>query len=336
MAKRMGVGRSGWRTSAKHKMLNQLIGEEVGASRNLRKAPLRLVWFDLTAGDAHVPEGGEWHRNCSPGLLAYHAAQSMIPVEVYLHELNPDTFLRLLANLDEQLPAFGYIRMDETTWRSERAVIRVSNMSGSDASISMLRSTDAVFLINDPNAITEWAMRPTFSREIADRNVGYFRGLTTMGCNASGLKRSKDTRRGRIELFDRMALLQKNLPPYRDLCFAAIIRDKDQWAYLIETSDKWRPKTEDLVRRAFKKHGRDATVTWHRTESALFRGDMFRLFLTKAELKGIRSREDEWVAASLDDRIDMISTFEETPPPAEPEQMTFWSNDDDETEEQPA
>ncbi|MEU5306032.1 hypothetical protein ACH4YO_39580 [Streptomyces noursei] len=318
-------------------MLNRLVGQEVGASRNLRKSPTRLVWFDLTAGDAHVPEGGDWHRNCSPGLLAYHAAQSMIPVEAYLHELNPDTFLRLLANLSERLPALGYIRTDETTWQSERAIIRVFNMSGSDASISMLRRTDAVFLINDPNAITDWAMRPTFSREIADRNVGYFRGLTTMGCNASGLKRSKDTRRGRIELFDRMALLQTNLPPYRDLCFAAIIRDKDQWAYLIETSDKWRPKTEDLVRSAFKKHGRDATVTWSRTDAGPFRGEMFRLFLTKAELKGIRGREDAWVAASLDDRINMISTFEDVPPPAEPEQMTFWpTGGDDDPEDIPA
>ncbi|WP_328743621.1 hypothetical protein OG436_39535 (plasmid) [Streptomyces caniferus] len=332
MPKRMDVGRSGWRTQAKHKMLNQLIGQEVGASRYLPKAPHRLVWYDLTAGDAEVPmDDGEWHRSCSPGVLAYHASKSPIPVAVFLHEINPDTHVRLLANLEERLPGFGFTRMGEQQWSTERAIIRVFNKSGSDASIDMLRRSDAVFLINDPNAITEWAMRPTFSREISARSVSYFRGFTTMGCNASGLKRSKGTRRGRIELFDRIAALQHTLPRYRDLCFAPIIRDRDQWAYLVETSDKWRPKTEDLIRSAFKKYGRDATVTWYRNEEARFRGEMLRLFLTQAELKGIRGQEKHWVNATLDERIEMISAFEDAPVPLPPEQMGFWAIDDEET-----
>ncbi|MGW2489574.1 hypothetical protein ACWCV9_20495 [Streptomyces sp. NPDC001606] len=331
MAKRMDVGRSGWRTNAKHNMLNQLIGQEVGASPRLPKAPRRLVWFDLTAGDAAVPGDEEWRRSCSPGILAYHASKSQLPVVVNLYEINPETYGRLLANLAVKLPEFGYRKEEPNRWRCGRSVLQVFNQSGVDADIGDVRSYDAVFVINDPNSITEWAMRMSFSREISSRNVTFFRSLTTMGCNASGLKRNKETRRTRIECVDRVGAFQRSVPRFRDLCFAAIIRDDAQWAYLIETSDKWREKTEQLVRGAFKKYDRGTSISWYRTAAGQFRGDMLRLFLTKAEREGIRGHEDRWLTAPLVQRIEMIGASEEAPVPEAPVQMGLWPTDVEDT-----
>ncbi|WP_338684525.1 hypothetical protein QD712_29340 [Streptomyces acidiscabies] len=329
MGKRLDVGQSDWRTPAKHSVLNNLIGEEVGASPHLPKAPRRLVWFDLTAGDAAAGQNGEyWNRSCSPGILAYQATRSELPVEIYLYEINPETFIRLVANLGHQLPKLGYSPDGDNCWRSPRAVLYAINGDGRDASIRHLRPGDAVFAINDPNAVTGWAMRSKFSHEVIGRGVRLYRSLTTMGCNATGLKRGKKARPTRIECFDRLAAVQGTLASSRDLCLAAA-NDDAQWSYLIETSDKWRGRTESNVRRAFKKQGHEVTITWYRVNSPQFQDELFRHFLTKAELKGIRGKEQDWLAATMEQRLQMINAFEEAPPPPPPaEQMTFWEDED--------
>ncbi|MBC9713296.1 hypothetical protein H9Y04_12025 [Streptomyces sp. TRM66268-LWL] len=331
MPKRLEVGRSGWRTSAKHNMLNKLVGEEAGAIKHVPRAPRRLVWYDLTAGDAKVPGGEDWHRNCSPGIFAYHAAQSTVPVEVRLYEINSETYRHLLFNLNRQLPRWGFAPEGTGCWRSPRATIQALNCSGADASVDRLLSTDAVFAVNDPNAITDWAMRRSFSQEISDLGVTFFRTLTTMGCNANGLKRGKDTRPARIECFNYVEAAKRTLPRQRDLCFAAILRDDAQWAYLIETSEKWRNRTTIAVQRAFRQHGRDASVTWSKLDGdGQFRGEMLRLFLTKAEREGIRGQEEAWLAATAAQRIMLLAKYEDTPVPPKPEQMSFWLGDEEE------
>ncbi|ATL31255.1 hypothetical protein [Streptomyces formicae] len=253
----------------------------------------------------------------------------MIPVEVFLYEINPVTYARLLANLRQRLPEFGYAQVGDTCWKSFRATLHIINGNGADASVSLVRGSDAVFAINDPNAITGWAMRSTFSHELNRSGVRFFRSLTTMGCNATGLKRDKKMRPTRIECFDRMAEFQSTLPSSRDLCLAAA-NDDAQWSYLIETSDKWRNRTEVLVRRAFKQQGHDVSITWHRAGDGMFRNELFRHFLTKAEMKGIRGKEEYWLAATKDERLQMIDAYKEAPPP---EQMTFWPDCDEVSDE---
>jgi hypothetical protein len=280
LSKFLDVGKS-WRTHAKHDLMNSFVGQEVG-STGMMPSISRLQWIDLTAGDALGDHDSDWHRSCSPGILAHHAKFSRKPVEISLYEIQPATYDRLLEHLNYRLPLLGYVRLDENTWGiEERVLLRAVNASGHLADITSLRSTDAVMVFNDPNAITEWAMRDTFISEIERRGVWCFRSLSTMGCNPAGLKRlSLDERRA---WFDLIGAQQDALPRHRDLLLAAIERDEAQWAYLLCTAQKWRPPTESVVRTAFRKIGRTAAASWFRTERELFEETKRTLFLTKKE-----------------------------------------------------
>lgn len=284
MAKLMDVGRS-HRTPAKHALMDKIYGSEVGvASLNTGKMGRvrRLVWVDLTAGDGIPEDGLEWHRNCSPGINAYHATKAKKPVDVTLHEIQPATFDRLITSLSENLPALGYRQIAETTWSyGEYVHLRALNGSGSDASVGHIQSTDAVLVSNDPNAITTWAMRPTFAQEISNRTWA-FRSISTMGCNPAGLKRSDPTIRA--GWFDVVKSQEQALPRHRDLLLAAIEGDSAQWAYLLNEPVKWYEKAETVVKTAFAKHGYSMELAWHRATPARFEDLKAKLFLTRDEL----------------------------------------------------
>jgi len=300
VAKYRNVGRS-WRTYAKHELMGSVIGQEVGAAGSMPKIG-RHVWFDLTAGDAALVDGVEWERGCSPGILARHATKARKRVEIVLHEIQPATFDRLLDNLGVFLPTLGYEKDGEDRWHfADRVTITALNISGHEADVLPVRNTDAVFVLNDANAITEWAMRPTFAREICDR-TWCFRSLSTMGCNPAGIKRidledgSGDAKRERRAWFDLIATQQNTLPHYRDLLLAAIEKDEAQWAYLLCTAAKWRPQSESIVRGAFQaaikrlpeeSRGRTAAMTWFGTDPLGFEEAKRHLFLTKAEREAL-------------------------------------------------
>lgn len=239
----------------------------------------RHIWIDLTAGDAVTDH--EWKANCSPGILANYAAQAKKPVLIRLNEIQAGTFDRLIGSLEVNLPALGYERVAECGWRIPgRVMIYASNQSGHHVDITGTTRSDAVLVLNDPNAITDWAMRPTLAAEIAGRTP-WSRCLSTMGCNAAGLKRlDSDTRNG---WFDHVEDQQAALPQYRDLLLASIDRDDAQWAYLISDPGKWRVKTERVVQTAFKAVDRTATMTWFRADRPAFEHMKQVLFLTKKE-----------------------------------------------------
>jgi hypothetical protein len=283
VAKHLDVGRS-WRTYAKHELMSSFIGQEVGVVNHALRDMSRLVWIDLTAGDAaRVDNVKKWHESCSPGILARHAIHSRKPVGIFLHEIQAATYDRLLGNLDRHLPELGYVRDDENTWRIDnRVVIRAHNTSGQQADVSFVQKADAVFVLNDPNAITEWAMRDNFAREITAR-TWCFRSLSTMGCNPAGLKRLE--KEERLHWFSFPDTQERALPRYRDLILAAIDRDEAQWAYLLSTSEKWRDKTEAVFKTAFKKCGRTAAMAWLRKNPEQFTETKRTLFLTKKELR---------------------------------------------------
>jgi hypothetical protein len=280
----MTVGRS-WRTPAKHDLMRQLIGKEVGVVGS--KADIaRSVWYDLTAGDAAPVDDQPWEQSCSPGILAHHATNSKKPVVVILYEIKPNTFSRLVANLAERLPTMGYARGDDGLWLfGEHVRFHAICASGSDADIRGVQRGDAVFAFNDPNAITEWAMRPTFAAEIQSR-TWLFRSLTTMGCNPAGLKRL-DYDEHRAGWFDLIQAQERAQPPHRDLLLAAIRRDDAQWAYLMSEPTKWKPAMEVTARSSFKRFGMDVDTAWWRTEPEAFEALKRQLFLTNAERKAV-------------------------------------------------
>jgi hypothetical protein len=278
LSKHRDVGRS-WRTHAKHELMSSVVGQEVGVAVKLDVD--RLVWIDLTAGDAAPVDGEKWNRSCSPGILAHHAAHSRKPVEIVLHEIQPATFDRLCGNLERFLPDLGYEKDGDSVWRLDGSVsITAINASGHDADVAFISNRDAVFVLNDPNAITEWAMRPTFAREIVDR-TWCFRSLSTMGCNPAGIKRLPFEERQ--AWFDMIGTQQNTLPHYRDLLLAAIERDEAQWAYLLCTSAKWRTTSENVVSTAFRRTGRTAAMTWFGVDPLGFEETKRFLFLTKKE-----------------------------------------------------
>lgn len=336
MSKRQDVGRS-WRTWAKHELMNSVVGQEVGAvnrSTIVMDKVDRLIWFDLTAGDAALVDGAEWHRSCSPGILAHHAVNSDKPVLVMLYEIQPATFDRLLANLDQRMPSLGYARDGEARWRyGSHVELQAINASGRTASTELIDNRDAVFVFNDPNAITEWAMRSTFASEIASR-AWCFRSLSTMGCNTAGIKRLD--LRERLDWFDLIDEQEAALPHYRDLLLAAIEKDEAQWAYLLSTSvrERWRKQAESVVRSAFKaalkrmpeeSRGRTAATTWLRQSPAEFRETKLQLFLTNAERAALHGREGHWLAADKDQRFALLG---QTRPPTLDDGAALFSLDD--------
>lgn len=296
------VGRT-WRTPGKHHLMRDFIRQEHGAAGNITWID-RLIWIDLSAGDAAVPDDVDWRYNCSPGILASHAVLSVKPVRIFLYEIQPATYDRLLANLGQRLPGLGYERTADDTWRSgDHVVIRAFNLSGHRASVNAIHRRDAVVAFNDPNAITEWAMRDEFVKDVGDR-TNMFRSLSTMGCNAAGLKRLDPDKR--MDWFGLVEAQQASLPQSRDLCLAAIERDDAQWAYLLSTSVKWRGKTESVVRTAFKQMGRTAAISWYRQDPAQFQEAKLQLFLTKKERLRLSGHEEQWLAASQDERLEFV------------------------------
>ncbi|MFF3928187.1 hypothetical protein [Streptomyces hirsutus] len=308
MAKYMNVGRS-WRTPAKHDLLSSMLGQEVGAAAKIPDARV-LSWIDLTAGDAARVDGLDWATACSPGILARHATKSSKPVEIDLYEIQAATYDRLLSNLAAHLPDLGYAQVDETSWEiSSRVTLRTHNSSGHAASINHITRNHAVFVVNDPNAITEWAMRPTFAAEIAQM-TWLFRTVSTMGCNVAGIKRLPINER--IDWFDTVESQQAALPAHRDLLLASIARDEAQWAYLIGTARKWRSTTEKVVGTAFRKIGKGAAVSWFLDDADAFQEEKLRLFLQKPERRKLVGREAEWIAARRAARLAMLPPEEAT------------------------
>jgi hypothetical protein len=284
--KRADVGRSR-RTPAKHALMSSMIGREVGVVNNDNSPKHRLInrldWMDLTAGDAAAPPDEPWHLNCSPGILAHHARNSRKPVDITLYEIKPATHKLLLNNLVEHLPALGYTPVAEGRWEYQgRVRLRAVSGSGAQADVSHLRREhDAVLVTNDPNAITDWAMRPTFAAEVNDR-VWCFRSISTMGCNTSGLHRlDPEIRETWFDLIDQQI---HALPSHRDLYLARIEGDASLWGYLLLEPVKF-TNVKTIVRTAFGKYGYTMDVASLREEPGKFKAITDYLFLRHSERK---------------------------------------------------
>lgn len=298
MAKRPNVGTS-WHTRAKHRLIWEFVAREVRAANHPKLWFDRLVWFDLTAGDAIPAYEAEWHTACSPGILAFQASQSVKPVWVALYERAPETFGKLVASLSEQLPRLGYEQIGDYVWRiGDRVLLWVKNDDGRNAKTTELCRPHAVLVLNDPNAITGWAMRTGFAAEIQQRASG-LRILSTLGCNVTGIKRAP-YERDTLALGDGVEIMslterkawfglideQVNaLPRRHDLLLTSFERDRDQWAYMLWQPDipRWRGEAEEDVRRAFASVGHPGQMAWLRANPDGFAAMQAKLFLTSKE-----------------------------------------------------
>lgn len=299
MAKPPTVGAS-WHSRAKHRLVWEFVAREVRAANHPKLWFDRLVWFDLTAGDAIPAYEAEWHTACSPGILAFQASQSVKPVWVALYERAPETYAKLLASLAEHLPTLGYEQIADRVWRiGDRVMLWAQNDDGRTAKTTELCRPHAVLVLNDPNAITGWAMRAGFAAEIQQRASG-LRILSTLGCNVTGIKRAP-YERDTLSLGDGVEIMslterkawfglideQVNaLPRRHDLLLTSFERDRDQWAYMLWQPDKprWRDDAEADVRTAFASVGRPGQMAWLKTDRPGFEAMQAKLFLTSKEL----------------------------------------------------
>ncbi len=303
MAKRMDVGIS-HHTPIKRAIMREFVGKEVRAANSLGWIE-RLVWVDLTAGNAEATHGGAWADSCSPGILASRAIRSVQPVVIDLYEKNPDTYTKLVDNLDKHLPSLGYQRArydgwdDWKEWAAPNARIRAFGRDGREAGIGHIRRGDAVLVLNDPNSVTEWAMRRTFVSEInAIRGLKGFRTLSCIAFNACGIKRNPfvlddpkpqtDSLRARREWYGLINSITETLPDRLDLMVAGFVRDASQWTYFFSSPEKWRNKGEEeaVIAEAFTATGErhDYEYAWAKRDREKFTRLVDRRILTKPEL----------------------------------------------------
>lgn len=291
MASKVDVGKSK-RTPAKHALLTALYGREVGSADRNRDIG-ELLWLDLTAGDGLPSEiDREWHRSCSPGILAYLARyphrttgrpQARKPTRVVLYERQVRTFEVLLGNLAVRLPEFDYVQTADATWTCGPVALTAINADGATATANLptIRNTTAVMVSNDPNAIVDWAMPPGMPDAIRGRTP-WSLGVSTMGCNPAGLKRlDPEIRDG---WYDHVGSQVAGLRNHHDLFLAAIERDDAQWAYLVAAPQCWRVDTEACAAKSFASNGMTLRSAWLRTSPVTFREICHVLFKTKKEL----------------------------------------------------
>jgi hypothetical protein len=266
-----------------------MVGREIGVA-NYHKSICSLYYLDLTAGNGVVEQSEVWSEACTPGILARYALDAVKPVHITLYEQKGSTVGRLLESLDSQFPLLRssrfpgkrYERTGLWTWRASNVELTVIHGSGAEADVSHIKPRHSVFVLNDPNAITDWAMRPGFCAEL-DQLTPWFRNISTMGCNVGGIKRL--TRAQREAWFNWLSDQEAALPNHRDLLLVAIRPDSSQWAYLLCEPIKWRARVEREVRQSIAGIGKNVEIAWFRTQSQEYEFLKRELFLTKAELR---------------------------------------------------
>lgn len=271
------------RTPCKHQLMDKIFGREIGAlsTRRLAQVP-GAFWLDLTAGDGVAANGGEWIKNCSPGILARHAkwGRNVKPVEVVMYEKAPNTYRTLLDNLTEQLPILGYVRESENIWTHGHARLVVLNHDSATFDPAWIPSGWAVQVVNDPNSINTWAMNPGLMAAVKEGRWTCL-GMSTMGCNVAGTKRlDREDRNG---WYGHVKAQVRGLHVHHDLLLAAIERDASQWAYLITAPAVWKQEVTQDADAAFGAGGYTLRKQWLREDPVAFGLLLDHLFLTSDE-----------------------------------------------------
>ena len=259
----------------------------------------------MTAGDG-VPVSGALHgtgmpdlldglvhnsrpfaTGCSPGIMLHHAglfgASNRKTLTLNGFEIQPETYVRLLANLRRELPHKGWVADEDAApcWINGSASVQYHC---ADARTCLpppeaTMSSSAVFIYNDPNSIAEWCLTNEFVAACPE----FTTSLSTLGCNANGLKRLP--REKRKLWFERTELIAASLQPWHDLCLFSV-GNADQWAYLISAPKVWRDKITEDCQKAHVKSGiaKNPEIFWLRSDRDGFKRLEEKLFLTKKEL----------------------------------------------------
>jgi len=249
----------------------------------------QVFWYDLTAGDGVAYSSRSFENGCSPGIMLHHAglfgAHNKKPLVVNGFEIQSETLSRLQRNLRNELSQTnieGKVWVNnELQWNlgSAKAQYQCTDAKTIVPQLDAQRSTSAVFIYNDPNSITQWCL----TEEFISLCPKFTTSLSTLGCNANGLKRAP--RETREQWFERTRLIASSLQHWHDLCLFSV-GNADQWAYLISAPVEWREQITADCRKAHAKSGitKNPEVEWLKADKSAFRRLEKKLFLTKAEL----------------------------------------------------
>lgn len=290
------VGRS-FRTYAKLALLNKYLGMQTGVA-SVRYPDHRFVLHDLTSGDGAPVPGLSWERGCSPGLVAYHAehaAKSDLQSTVFLSERATQTFKALRSNLAREL-RFREWTVDLEPQTSDSFIARY-DVEGSGSATLMAACSDRPlvptvaeegelgFYFFDPNSIADW---PLFPRDfLASAKSRLTLSLSTLGCNASGVKRLAKGAEERLEWKRSALAVAHSIHAWHDAFLIALEGDSHQWAYLATAPMRWREDIEKATLGAFRGH--KIQTAWLKKSSddrLRFYGLCDVLFSTRKELEG--------------------------------------------------
>ena len=277
MAKQKGrVGQSDVRTRCKHDILDRLLGAQVGMIFR-GNTPLfienresnRPSYFgDLNAGDG-VPSTHS--GNSSPQIFSKHLGflkKNKINFKSFSIEKDFETHNRL--------ESFAYPNIQ--TYCADSTV---------EPSFPVdFQPNSFVFLYNDPNKVSDWAIKPWLLERLVERRCNFIT-LNTLGCNVSGHKRVCLEER---ELWVRpirhlAAALPWNVHRKidQDAWLLRLNKDKSQWSYLVTAPRIWGDRIERLLKSSFKHWPEGVIVTSFRDQQDQFNAELALLFLTNAE-----------------------------------------------------
>jgi hypothetical protein len=247
------VGKSN-RTPGKHAALDKYLGKQAGVIS--RRYASHKVWFlDCTAGDGQAEN---FDRQTSPGIMLRHAEwlkAKGIDAEVLLYERSQTNAQRLSDKVGNRA--------------------QVHHESSQDI-LPFWGKNDLLFVSNDPNTVNDWALPDAL--EFAPPLTTVF---STLGCNVGGLKRLPiDQRRQWYMQMQRQARL---LQEWHDMMLVMLVNDASQWAYAVNSADKWRTEVSEIFRKSFDAVGYPTDRIWARQDRNKFRDAQNRLFLTKKE-----------------------------------------------------
>lgn len=296
----MNVGTSA-RTWLKHKAMLQFVKKEVSA---LSLPQFGWVtgsnWFDLTAGngkavniDGDYVEDADtdfWMEHCSPGILSGQAMKSHKPVTIHMYENDAETYRTLVRQLDKNLCAWDFYSgsdtPDEMGWRGESESgqpihIVAFYRSGHTATIDHVGKKHFVLGFNDGNAVTQWAVGATFSKDIM-AITKHLRMFHAIGANANGVKRGKDAE-FRQQWFDYIEVEKAALTDEHDLVICRLGGDSHQWAYMKRTPASFVGRDKSQFRSAFSDWHGGIEMASCRAEPENFERLIHKLFSTSSE-----------------------------------------------------
>lgn len=251
----MTVGQS-QRTIGKHDLLKKITGRESGVAW---KQGWRYLMIDLCAGDG-LPSAES--GTSSPLIMIKHREFARTrwnrgkDVRVVLIERDVDAMSPLVRH------------------RPSADLYRLADARSIAAEIEPMWDNDtAVFVFNDPNNVHQWALSEDWMKRLPPLTTT----MSTLGCNASGIKRLPADKRK--QWFEQLRSVTDTLVEDQDALLIALRNDSDQWAYLLTGPKRWRTEYLADVNKAF---GVGVETAWL-SDLPAFRDLANRLFLTKKE-----------------------------------------------------